>query len=351
MLFWEPYFFVTLKEHTALGEHRMNTFTRFAVITLGAIVLLITANVSSANAQRATLFGDVKIDETGFTDSAPPKVMIVLYKDVGGEVARQPISNGSRYTFNNLVTGDYQIAIEVDNNEITRIRVVVGGLSNDPHGFRQDLEFALKPKGSAAANGGMISAADVYNRPAANRPLFEKAQEAVGRKKYDQAADLLKQIVDNDKLDFQAWTLLGTVYLTQEKPADAEKAYVSALESKPTFALALIDLGRLRSSQKKYDEAIDPLTRAVEVQPQSGEANLLLGEAFLQLKKGSKAIPYLNAAASNGKPDAHLRLGWLYNAAGMKDKAALEYQQFLQKQPNYPDRKKLEEYIAANKKN
>jgi len=115
--------------------------------------------------------------------------------------------------------------------------------------------------------------------------------------------------------------------------------------------LALVDLARLRSSQKRYEEAIEPLTRAVEVQPQSGEANLLLGEAYLQLRKGSKAIPYLNAAAENGKPDAHLRLGWLYNAAGIKDKAALEYEQFLQKQPNYPDRKKLEDYIATNKKN
>jgi hypothetical protein len=35
----------------------------------------------------------------------------------------------------------------------------------------------------------------------------------------------------------------------------------------------------------------------------------------------------------------------------MKDKAALEYEPFLQKQPNYPDRKKLGDYIAANKKN
>jgi tetratricopeptide (TPR) repeat protein len=191
----------------------------------------------------------------------------------------------------------------------------------------------------------------MYNRPAANKSLFEKAQDAVSKKKYDQATTLLNQIVGNDKQDFQAWTLLGTVYLTQEKPADAEKAYLGALEAKPAFALALIDLGRLRSSQKRYEEAIDPLTRAVEAQPQSGEANFLLGEAYLQLKKGSKAIPYLNAAATNGKPDAHLRLGWLYNAAGMKDKAALEYEQFLQKQPNYADRKKLEDYISANKKN
>ena len=160
----------------------------------------------------------------------------------------------------------------------------------------------------------------------------------------------LKQIVDNDMLDFQAWTLLGAVYSVQQRLSDAESAYLSALTAKPTFAMALIALGRLHSNQKKFAEAIDPLTRAVQIQPQSGEANLLLGEAYIQLKKGSKAVPYLNEAAKYGRPEAHLRLGWLYNAANLPDKAAAEYEEFLKKKPDYPDRKKLEEYISANKK-
>ena len=48
--------------------------------------------------------------------------------------------------------------------------------------------------------------------------------------------------------------------------------------------------------------------------------------------------------------DAHLRLASLYNLAGYKDKAALEYENFLKKKPDYPSRKILEEYIQANKK-
>ena len=70
----------------------------------------------------------------------------------------------------------------------------------------------------------------------------------------------------------------------------------------------------------------------------------------MQIKKGSKAVPYLNEAARLGKPDAHLRLATLYNAVGLKDKAALEYEQFLKKRPDYKDRKALEQYISENKK-
>jgi tetratricopeptide (TPR) repeat protein len=110
-------------------------------------------------------------------------------------------------------------------------------------------------------------------------------------------------------------------------------------------------LGRLRASQKRFDQAIEPLTRAVELRPTSAEANLMLGEAYLQIKKGSKAIPYLDEAARLGKTEAHLRLGWLYNAAGLREKAVIEYEAFLKKSPDYADRKKLEKYISANKKN
>jgi len=47
--------------------------------------------------------------------------------------------------------------------------------------------------------------------------------------------------------------------------------------------------------------------------------------------------------------EAHLRLAALYNGVGMKDKAAAEYEAFLKKKPDYPDRKKLQQYITANK--
>ena len=48
--------------------------------------------------------------------------------------------------------------------------------------------------------------------------------------------------------------------------------------------------------------------------------------------------------------EVHLRLALLYHNAGMKDKAASEYEVFLQLRPTYQDRKTLEEYISTNKK-
>lgn len=304
------------------------------------------------------VWGDVKIDDSKADTPGPSTLTVILYDPTGNVVGRQAVSSQGRYRFNVMLSGDgsifqvtaaYEIAIETEAGEIARERIVINGPNNSD--FRKDFEFEWKSKSAGSKpTTGTVSVADIYNRPAATKSIFEKAQEAAEKRKYSQAMTLLRQIVQNDKLDFQAWTLLGMVYLAQENPDDAEKSYLRAIEARPTFALALLNLGRLRTSQKKFEEAINPLTRAVQVQPESAETNLLLGEAYIQIRQGSKAIPYLNEAARRGRPEAHLRLGWLYNAAGMKDKAASEYEEFIKKRPDYSDRKKLAEYISANKK-
>jgi len=106
-------------------------------------------------------------------------------------------------------------------------------------------------------------------------------------------------------------------------------------------------------TQRRYAESIDPLYAVTEARPDSADAHFLLGKTYLNLKQGSKAVPHLNEALRldpQGKADAHLLLAALYDAAGLKDRAASEYEQFLLKRRNYVDRKKLERYISEHKK-
>jgi len=296
-----------------------------------------------------TLWGDVKVDDSQASTPAPSSLTVVLYDQSTKIVGRQTIGSRGRYRFTNLRGGEYDIAIEANGGEITRMRLMLTGSTTSD--FRQDFEFAWKERPAArTTNVGIVSAADFYERPSSNKALFEKAHAAVEKKDYANAVNLLTQIVEKDKNDFQCWTLLGTLYLAEEKSEDAEKAYLTAIEVKPTYALPLVNLGKLRLTQKKFEDAVDLLTRAVDLLPQSPDANLFLGEAYLRLKKGSKAIPYLNEAGKLGRIEAHLDLAWLYNAAGLKEKAVVEYEEVLRKKPDYPNRKKLEQYISENKK-
>ena len=295
------------------------------------------------------IFGDLSVDE-GKDKAAKPLVYEVVLNNIGGLPAgRQYVNAGGRYQFINLAPGQYELVILLDHEEVGRTRVEI--LSGGSERVRQDVELAWK--GNAAAKPSSISAADFYTRNDANERLFLKAREATDQKRYDDAVATLNQLVAADPHDFQAWTELGTVYLFKQQFDESEKAYVKSVTERPQFFLGQMNLGRLRVARKNFEGAIEPLTAAVTIQPGSADANYYLGESYLQIKKGSKAVGYLNQAIKLdpiGKADAHLRLATLYNAVGMKDLAANEYAEFLKKKPNYPDRKKLEDYIAANKK-
>ena len=306
---------------------------------------------TQAQGGRHILYGDVKVDDSKVKGMKPISYDLILY--LGSQVVRrQSVSNDGRYRFVDLSNGYYDLVVELENNEIARMRVEIMSprINTD---YRQDITLEWKAPFNAPAKPASISAADFYTRSSANQKLFDKAQAATDKKKYDEALGHLNQLLANDADDFQAWTELGTINLIQQDLLEAEKAYLRATEVRPKFFLALMNLGKVRAAQKKHEQALVPLTQALEIQPTSASLNFLLGETYLQLKKGSKAVIYLHEALKldpTGMTEAHLRLASLYHGAGMKDKAAIEFQEFLKKKPDHPDRKKFEQYIAQNKK-
>jgi Tfp pilus assembly protein PilF len=323
---------------------------------LPAFVLLLAFGLfAQAQAQAGgnrSIFGDLKIDESNVTGLKPISFDVILCSEGGMRLNHQTVSPNGRYRFF-VTTGIYDIVVELEQVEVARVRVEM--LSPMVTTYQRDIELAwrTKPGGEKKVRAGVVSAADVYKRSPATEKLFNRAEQAFDKKDYPQAVSLFQEILKLDSGDYQTWTELGTVYLMQQHNAEAEKAYARAVQIQPLYLLALVDLGRLRLALKNYDGAIEILSRALTVRPDSADVYFLLGEVSLQIKKGSAAVASFSEALKldpQGMAEAHLRLATLYNAAGMKDKAASEYSQFLKKRPGYADRKKLEQYIAANKK-
>lgn len=319
-----------------------------AALLLGALLLgMCTHVVASAQSSGHMLYGDFKVDESKAEGQKPLSFDLILYSENGSLFARQTVASRGSYRFLNLPSGWYDLIVEVEGLEVARVRVQC--VANFKTDFRQDI--SMEWRGAPALNKtGNVSAANFYKRQPATQRLFDRAEEAISTKQYTDASAMLLQIVGADAQDYQAWTELGTSYLFQDKSEEAERAYLRAAEAKPAYALAYINLGRMRLARKNYDGAIEILTKGVALQPPSADANFLLGETYLQMKKGSKAVPYLEEAARLGRPDAHLRLATLYNAVGLKERAAAEYEKYLAKKPDTPERKKLEQYIKENKK-
>lgn len=297
------------------------------------------------NPTKTNLSGKITLEGLDTSQSIP--TMFVSAIANGITVDRRRVNDAGFYFIPGVPRENVTVILEVNGEEVGRQQVMSSVMGN----IRQDFIINAAQWRNAKSKTGVISAKNLYPRSAENEKLFEKAMSAIIDKKPDNAIKSFKQIVENDAKDFVSWTELGTLYFRNEKYSDAEKCYTSALEQKPDFMMALINLGKLYLTQKQPEKAIPVLTKAVETEPTSADSQHLLGESYLQIKKGSKAVVYLYEAlrlAPVEKAEIHLRLAWLYNAAGLKDKAVEEYKQFLQKVPNHPDKEKFEKYIKEN---
>ena len=316
------------------------------------VFLLIHAVPAAAQAGGHTLLGDFKVDEKNVDSVVPLSFDVLLYTEGGLFLGRQTVTANSRYRFLNVANGRYDIVVEVEGLEVARIRVSVQSAFKTD--FRQDIYLEWKAAApNRPAKAQTVSAADFYDRPDRNKSLFERAQRLLDNSQPIEAASLFNEIVKTDHKDFQAWTELGTTHLVRGDMAEAERAYRRAIEERPDFVLALLNLGRILINDKRFPEALEPLRRATQVRPDSADAHFLLGKTYLKLKQGSKAVPHLNEAvrlSPKDKAEAHLLLASLYDAAGVKRSAAIEYEKFLTKRPDYPDRKKLQDYISQHRK-
>lgn len=329
-----------------------------AAVAMACIAELGTASfaqrITSTNSKRGfNIYGDVKVDLSRATDEQKPTVLdVLLYTNGNQLVFRQRIAPNGRYRFNDVFDGDYYIVVELENQEVGRVPLLISTTS--PTEIKQDIELELRLIGGRSAGGsGVVSAADIYNRSGTNKSLYQRSQREIDAKNYLQAIATLRELVASDPKDFPAWSDLGMLYFIQKDLDAAENSYTSALTAKPAYFPAAFNLGKVQLAKKNYEQAIASFEAALKIEPKSAPANYFLGEAYLGIKKGSKAVVYLNEALKIdpvGMAEAHLRLAQLYNGAGMKDKAAAEYEQYLKKKPDYIDRKKLEQYITDNKK-
>lgn len=322
------------------------------LVNLALIFWLMLAAAGTVQAQGRgifTLFGDIRVDVSTVDENVPISLDVFLYKS-GNMVARTRVGNNDRYRFNNLSAGNYEVVVEIENREVARLsKLIVGVLPDD---IRLDINLAYRKAIDRRNSAEVISIAEAYPRDGRNKTLHQKSIELIDQKQYPEAINTLKELLAADPKDYPAWFELGMVHFIRKDYEAAEKCFVSATNAEPNYLPAKFNLGRVRLARKNYQGAIDSFEKTIQANKRYAPAFYFLGETYLELKKGSYAVGYYEEALKLdpvGMSEAHLRLATLYNTAGYKNLAADEYEKFLKKKPEYSERKKLEDYIAANK--
>ncbi len=270
----------------------------------------------------------------------------IIYVSESRTPTRLAVGKSGNYCFKRNETGGGTLTVDIDGVEMARRVLPTSGI---PH-QREDFDIVLgQPE--KAGSPAVISSKFYYPPNEKTVELYKQAASAEAAKETDKSAGLLKQIVAADPLDFRAWAMLGAYHLERKSFADSEAALRKSIELKQEYPAPWVTVGRLRIDQKQYAAAIEILKHAIELDPKSARAYQYLGEAYLQSKQGSLGVEALNRSIEldpKGMADSHLLIARLYDLAGAKHLAAREFKLYLDKVPNYPERKKLEKFIKDN---
>ncbi len=136
------------------------------------------------------------------------------------------------------------------------------------------------------------------------------------------------------------------LHLSFDKKDDAEKHYRRALEIRPAFSEAKVNLGNLYLDEGRLDEAIALYEQALNdmlyATPYIAEANL--GWAYFKKGNGAQAIEHLKAAVTTNPQFClgYKDLGLVYDARGDLASACTEFGRFVQACPKVAEAYQLQ---------
>jgi DNA-binding winged helix-turn-helix (wHTH) protein/TolB-like protein/Flp pilus assembly protein TadD len=154
------------------------------------------------------------------------------------------------------------------------------------------------------------------------------------KENFERARAAALKALELDESLAEAYTTLGVIYSDSDGDwSRAEKAYLRAIELNPNYATARHWYALDLLAAERFDEALEQMRKAKELDPLSLNINLALGQLFFYTRRYDDAIKQLEQTLDL---DAHhaasrLYLGMAYEQKGMQEKANAEFQKILER--------------------
>jgi tetratricopeptide (TPR) repeat protein len=117
----------------------------------------------------------------------------------------------------------------------------------------------------------------------------------------------------------------------------AAREFEALRAARPSPAAAVLNLGMMRLSQRRYEDALPSLERAVKDGPDGARVRYLLGKCLIGLERWDEAIAQLTAAArlDPSEPAIPLRLSEAYLQSGRASQGLSELRRVLALRPEH----------------
>jgi tetratricopeptide (TPR) repeat protein len=191
----------------------------------------------------------------------------------------------------------------------------------------------------------------VNELPPGTVALVAEAHRYYANKQLDKAEEKYLQVLQQDKTNVPTLANLAAIELDLGHLETAEINIKQAVALAPDDAYSLFVLGRLKFTQRKYDEAIDAFSRAAKRDPQDAQAQNFLGLALSEKGLRGPAETALRKAIQidPGCADAHNNLAVVYitQQPPLVELARWHYQKALAS--GHPHNLELEKMLDAAK--
>jgi tetratricopeptide (TPR) repeat protein len=167
------------------------------------------------------------------------------------------------------------------------------------------------------------------------RTAFEKAVEAQGAGRLDEAEAAYKAILEKSPDVPEVYQNLGSVYAKRKDFPAAEAAYLKALELRPESADIAAQLAKLYQDNGQPDKAMAIMAKSAGANPADAKAQFNQGIFLLNANKNEEAVAAFEAAvkADPNMAEAYFRLGALMVGQGKIPEAIAHLEKYLSLNP------------------
>jgi tetratricopeptide (TPR) repeat protein len=161
---------------------------------------------------------------------------------------------------------------------------------------------------------------------------LDQQKNAEARESFERALKLRASYPDTLA---NSWNNLGLLAAREGRTGEAVGYFQEALKLSPDHLIALDNLGSAYRQQKRWDDARKTYEQALEVSPNDAEANYGLGMVFAQNNDTARAFDSLQKALKlrPAYPEALNNLGILYLRTQRRDEAVASFEQCIRVAP------------------
>jgi len=320
-------------------------FLKLSLITLISFSF-VSYTFSQAGRGKGRISG-VVVDEDGNSiKSAKVVIQFIKY-----EQAKQEATTNKKgeWAFLGLGTGMWRVTASAEGYIPTYVEIYVQQLQKNP-------TITLTLKKIKESDNTIMKDEASFN-------LFEEANLLFADKKYDEALALLEQFLEQNPIVYQTHLSIGDCYREKGEFDKAIEEYNRALEKaqkdeemgKETVAKALAALGEIYLRKEDFEKAQNYFKQSIETYAENEILAYNVGEIYFLNQKIDEAIHYfeLSTQIKPDWPPSYLKLGYVYLNKGDYEKAKLNFNKFLELNPESseaPAVKNIVDYLEKIKK-